>query len=52
MAEPSSQAERRVLAPERVLVGTTKEYGASVADARRAGEVPLAHPRGEGQHAG
>jgi len=30
------------LAPERVLVGTTKEYGASVADARRAGEVPLA----------
>ena len=30
------------LAPERVLVGTTKEYGASVADARRAGEIPLA----------
>jgi glycine/D-amino acid oxidase-like deaminating enzyme len=30
------------LSPERVLVGTTKEYGASVADARRAGEVPLA----------
>ena len=29
------------LSPERVLVGTTKEYGASVADARRAGEVPL-----------
>jgi glycine/D-amino acid oxidase-like deaminating enzyme len=29
------------LGPERLLVGTTKEYGASVADARRAGEVPL-----------